>query len=171
MLNKQFIRKQFLNKRNELSPAMRNELSNVIAKKIITMIDDNDFENIGIYKTITSEVNTEEIINWCNENKFNLFFPVINENTDTIEFKSQNDELKVNLDLIIVPLVSFDKELNRLGRGKGHFDKFINTLNYKTFLVGIAYDIQKYEHTLPIEKHDQKLNLIITELNDYYKTV
>ena len=66
-------------------------------------------------------------------------------------------------------MLSFDKELYRLGYGGGYYDKSIITLkkhfnNEKKFFItiGLAYSIQE-EKKLPIEKHDMRLDYIITE--------
>ena len=71
--------------------------------------------------------------------------------------------------LLVVPMLSFDKKLNRLGYGGGYYDKSINFLkNYfkkeeKFFItVGLAYSIQE-EIMIPKENHDMSLDYIITE--------
>ena len=67
-------------------------------------------------------------------------------------------------DLIIVPLVAFDKELNRLGYGGGFYDRYIQKISKikKVVKVGLAFSFQKLK-TIPVNKHDKKLDIIITE--------
>ena len=71
--------------------------------------------------------------------------------------------------ILVVPMLSFDKELYRLGYGGGYYDKSINFLkNYfkkqqKFFItIGLAYSIQE-EKKIPREDHDMRLDFIITE--------
>ncbi len=71
--------------------------------------------------------------------------------------------------LLVVPMLSFDKKLYRLGYGGGYYDKSINILKKyfkkeeKFFItVGLAYSIQE-EIKLPRESHDMSLDYIITE--------
>ena len=71
--------------------------------------------------------------------------------------------------ILVVPMLSFDKDLYRLGYGGGYYDKSINILKKhfekerKFFItIGLAYSIQE-EKKIPIEKHDMKLDYIITE--------
>lgn len=64
------------------------------------------------------------------------------------------------VDLIIVPGVAFDRRLNRLGRGKGFYDRLLCTLNVPR--IGICYDFQMKE-TIPTESFDKKMDLVITE--------
>ena len=47
-----------------------------------------------------------------------------------------------NLDLVIVPGIAFDKKGNRLGRGKGYYDRFLNKLSSRTATIGLAFDFQ-----------------------------
>ena len=68
-------------------------------------------------------------------------------------------------DLILVPLVAFDDKLNRLGYGKGYYDrrlKKIKKIKKKMISIGIAYSFQKCKK-IPVNKHDFKLDYIFTE--------
>ena len=68
-------------------------------------------------------------------------------------------------DLIMVPLVAFDDSLNRIGYGKGYYDRSLEKINKtkkNTISLGIAYSFQKCEN-IPINKHDFKLDYIFTE--------
>lgn len=65
-----------------------------------------------------------------------------------------------NVDLIIVPGVAFDRQLNRMGRGKGYYDRLLSTLQAPK--IGICFDFQLQE-TIPVEPFDKKMDMIITE--------
>ena len=71
---------------------------------------------------------------------------------------------KIVPDIILLPLLVFDKKKNRIGYGKGYYDKFLNKFNKKKKIVtiGVAFSFQKY-HKLPINSKDYKLDYIITE--------
>ena len=67
--------------------------------------------------------------------------------------------------IIFVPLIAFDNLNNRLGYGKGFYDKFLlkyRKINRKILSIGIAFSFQKY-HKLPTNSKDVKLDYIITE--------
>ena len=75
----------------------------------------------------------------------------------------------VTPNVMLVPLLAFDKNKNRLGYGGGYYDKSIYILKKhfqkekKFFItIGLAYSIQE-EKKIPIEKHDMRLDYIITE--------
>jgi len=72
-------------------------------------------------------------------------------------------------DVIIIPLLAFDKDKFRLGYGKGYYDRYLNKYikYYKNILtVGVAFSFQKH-HKLPINHNDVKLNFILTEKGIY----
>ena len=65
-----------------------------------------------------------------------------------------------SIDLVIVPGVMFDVECNRLGRGKGYYDKFLQDLT--AFKIGICPDSLLVD-SLPCEEHDLPMDMVITE--------
>ena len=72
-------------------------------------------------------------------------------------------------DVILVPLLAFDKDKFRLGYGKGYYDRYLNKYikQYKDIMtVGVAFSFQKH-NKLPINKNDVKLNFILTEKGIY----
>ena len=77
--------------------------------------------------------------------------------------QSQNFK-KITPNIILVPLLAFDKNKNRIGYGRGFYDKYLKkyakTKNFLT--VGVAFSFQKY-HKIPINNKDYKLDHIITE--------
>ena len=72
---------------------------------------------------------------------------------------------EVKPDLVMVPLVAFDSELNRIGYGKGYYDralKKIKKIKKNLITLGIAYSFQRYKK-IPVNKYDYKLDYIFTE--------
>ena len=64
------------------------------------------------------------------------------------------------IDLIIVPGVAFDLKGNRMGHGKGYYDRFLNLV--KSTSIGLAFEFQIIEN-IPVESHDKPIDMIITE--------
>lgn len=64
------------------------------------------------------------------------------------------------IDMIIIPGIAFDKKRNRLGRGKGYYDRLLPQVT--GCKIGICYDCQITD-LLPTEKHDIPMNYIISE--------
>ncbi|MCK9603277.1 MAG: 5-formyltetrahydrofolate cyclo-ligase [Candidatus Omnitrophica bacterium] len=64
------------------------------------------------------------------------------------------------LDLVITPGVAFDKQGNRLGRGKGYYDRFLKKLHRKTTSIGLAFDFQILP-SVPTAMHDVAVDRVI----------
>ena len=75
-----------------------------------------------------------------------------------LEPKDGNEGNK--FDFTVVPMLAFDEDLNRLGRGKGYYDKFLS--KSKTFKCGVAFDCQKVEK-IDAEETDVKLDVVIAK--------
>ena len=102
-----------------------------------------------------------------NFRKWILFDKLINGPFGTME--PPKTQTSILPQILVVPMLSFDKELYRLGYGGGYYDKSINFLKKhfkkerKFFItIGLAYSIQE-EKKIPKEEHDMKLDYIITE--------
>ncbi|MDA9234079.1 5-formyltetrahydrofolate cyclo-ligase, partial [Candidatus Pelagibacter sp.] len=111
--------------------------------------------------------------------KYQISLPVLKKNFEMDFYKwSFNDPLKINRfgipepekfkliypDVILVPLVAFDKNLNRLGYGGGYYDRLIQKLSKKKNIlkIGLALAAQKIDN-VPINRYDKKLDYIVTD--------
>ena len=67
-------------------------------------------------------------------------------------------------DILLVPLVAYDKNKNRLGYGGGFYDRYIKKIKKikKVLTIGVAFSYQRVKK-IPIDKNDIKLDFIITE--------
>ena len=145
---------------------------------------------IACYYPTNYEVNTLPFIEKAKRKNFKTALPVIKE-SNKMTFKLwdfeeplyvskfgtlEPNKLNKNIipDIIMVPLVAFDKKLNRIGYGKGFYDRYlqeIKRLKKKTISVGIAFSFQQCR-SVPINKYDFKLDYIFTErgiINSEYK--
>ena len=100
-----------------------------------------------------------------------IIFKKLNVSRETLSRLNQYKDLvlsenkKIIPDLIMVPLVAFDNHLNRIGYGKGYYDRSLNKIykiKKKIISIGVAYSFQKSK-SIPINKHDFKLDYIFTE--------
>ena len=133
---------------------------------------------IGGYYPVNFEIDDLPLLKKFEKSKFNISLPVIKKNFQMDFYKwSFSEILKVNKygipepetknivypDILLVPLVAFDKNLNRLGYGGGYYDRLIEKLSKKKNIVkiGLALSIQEIDK-VPINVYDQKLDYIIT---------
>jgi 5-formyltetrahydrofolate cyclo-ligase len=80
-------------------------------------------------------------------------------------FEGDDPSIAATPDLIIAPLLAFDRAGGRLGQGGGHYDRTIGALRARApvFVIGLAYAGQEVA-AVPCEPHDQRLDAILTEL-------
>ncbi len=149
-LNKPQVRTQKKLQRQRLSSAEVNKYSQAIFKKVTEQIDWNQVKRLHVYKTIPSlnEVNTQPIIDFIKKQfpDIKVLYP---------------DSKPTNLEVIIIPLLAFDSDGNRIGQGGGYYDRFLRKYPYAK-KIGLAYEFQKVDN-IPVEPHDVKLDTIITE--------
>jgi len=136
-------------------------------------------KNIGGYFPVNNEIDDLEILKKFEEKKYKICLPVVKKNFDMDFYNfSFKDPLIVNKygipepkktnivypDIILIPMVAFDKNLNRLGYGGGYYDRIIEKLmKKKNFLkIGLAFSKQKINN-LSISKYDKKMDYIVTE--------
>ena len=149
-----------------------DQIINLFKEKKITK------KNIGGYFPVNYEIDDLELLKGFKKKNFNISLPVIKKNfqMDFYEW-SFSDPLKINKhgipeperknitypDILLVPLVAFDKNLNRLGYGSGYYDRLIAKFSKKKKIIkiGLAFSVQKIDK-VPIDVHDQKLDYIVT---------
>ncbi|WP_395462891.1 5-formyltetrahydrofolate cyclo-ligase [Wolbachia endosymbiont of Cantharis cryptica] len=125
-------------------------------------------KTIAAYIPMDGEINVVPLM----YNLLNLGYKVaIPDKNKLLRFKEWNktDE-DIIPDTIITPVIAFDDHFNRLGFGSGWYDTVIKELQpLGKIFIGVAYE-EQYCKNLPIEKHDQKLDIIITEMYVRHKS-
>jgi len=66
------------------------------------------------------------------------------------------------IDLVVVPGRVFDRNCNRLGRGKGYFDRFLKRFNEGKKVIGLAFSEQVFD-SIPVDENDVKVDIVVTE--------
>ena len=180
-MTKQELRKEYLNIRKNIID--KEKKSYEILKRLIETKLYNESKSIGLYYSLKSEVDTLNLINYCLADNKIVLLPKTFENgmsfyeivsLDNLE-KSSFGILepkegiiydKNNIDLIIVPGVCFDKNLNRIGFGKGCYDRYLE--NYNGATIGICFEEQVSSEPIEVEATDIKLKYVITDKRIYY---
>ena len=138
-----------------------------------------NLEIIGGYYPTNYEIDDLEILNYFFKKGSMISLPKIRKKSQMEFFKwNENDPLLINKygipepdvsnkvypDILIVPLVAFDEELNRLGYGGGFYDRYIEKIDKikKIKKIGLAFSYQKIK-SIPIDQYDKKLDFVITE--------
>ncbi len=183
---KKKIRKKNLKIRTELSFFEREQKSRRIQVKVINYLVDKRIKKLLSYANAYSEVETKAIHLYSLNNGIELaipkvknhrqmdFYSISNVDKDIIKGAFNIDEPIEDLAMLdykkvklaLIPGVVFDLNGNRLGYGKGYYDYFLNQYPW-IFRIGLAFECQLIEELLS-EKHDQKMDMLITEENNYY---
>ena len=176
-MSKKLLRDQLIVKRCNLSTTESISKSEEIANKCIEFLSPKNIEALIGYTSFKNEVNLTKVYEWALINKIKLYFPkflkdkyiIVNVTSlnelaigkfGIMEPKSSKEKKKIYTNQIwLVPGLGFDKAGNRIGFGKGIYDQLLSKSN--NYKIGIGYDIQLIKK-VPIEKHDIKMNTIIT---------
>ena len=139
---------------------------------------------LALYYPSSFEINVLKLLELNYISNLKLLLPVIEKNNLMNFFSWKKNEVlminqfgmleplksKLNLpEVMLVPLLVFDKEKYRLGYGKGFYDRYLNKYlkKFKNILtIGVAFSFQKH-HKLPINNNDVKLDYILTEKGIY----
>ena len=141
---------------------------------------------IAGYHPSNFEVNILDFLYQANKKKFRIGLPVIKKDYKMVfKYWIPNEPLYVNKygilepkkqnitfkpDIILVPLAAFDRNLNRIGYGKGYYDRALKQLssNKKILTIGIAFSFQEAS-IIPTNQYDYNLDCILTNRNLIYK--
>lgn len=180
---KSVIRKILLQRRRLLSKEEYSQNINIITQKVLTMKEFVECENLLIYSSYDTEVGTKQIIEEAWKKSKNVFCPRVlpecqmefyqitsfeelKEGYKGIREPSGDTLFTAKNGLMILPMTGFDVLKNRLGYGKGYYDRYLSRKK-EIITMGIAFQCQKWEQLLPVNEFDIPLRKIITEKNIY----
>ncbi|OGP06674.1 MAG: 5-formyltetrahydrofolate cyclo-ligase [Deltaproteobacteria bacterium GWC2_42_51] len=174
------MRNDILQKRLKLPFEEVFRLSSIIQKKFWNLREFKQAHQIALYASFKNEVLTDTILEYAITHGKEVFFPRVvrgkkgliflkvtgkqdlvpgsYEIQEPIHNKIEQD----SFDIMVVPGIAFDKSGNRLGYGKGYYDKVLHSIKGKCLIVAFAYNFQITD-MVPAEEHDVKVNKIITE--------
>ena len=188
-MDKTTHRKHILKERSRISETDREEKS----KKITSLITASDFfrnaKSVFCYLSVKGEPDTKGIILSACETGKKVYVPRTcrDGNMETVEIDEQAymahkdwpvyycipepphdipSAPKPDLDLVLVPSLALDKEGYRLGHGAGYYDNFIAKYSSdikRPVFAAVQFSEFLSDDPVPREKHDQKVDLIVTE--------
>lgn len=178
---KEELRNSFLRLRNQISEEAHRKCSDDITRRLKDSPAYNRTKYVHCYVSINErkEVDTHPLIQEMLTGDKQTIVPVTNFRSGTLTHIKLNsyDELETNkwgvpepgsgkeiaieqLDLIVVPMVAGDPQCNRLGYGKGFYDRFLSQVDCPK--IGLLYECCIAEY-IPTEEFDVKLDQILTE--------
>ena len=176
-MKKSVIRKRILKIRKQKN----FNIQNIEFKNIFKILKKNRItgKTVGGYYPYNYEVDVIKILEKFEKKNYQISLPKIKQNSQMDFFHwSFKDPLTINKfgipepvsgkvifpAILLIPLVAFDNNLNRIGYGGGFYDRYIKKIKKKkkVLTIGLAYSFQKVKQ-IPTQKYDIKLDFIITE--------
>lgn len=172
---KKRIRKEIATLKKTLSPGEKVLRSAAILEQVEQLPEFEKAETVLLYYSLPDEVQTESFLNKWTGKKV-LVLPVVDgEDLILKEYapgKTGRGHMSINepvgtavidpsqIEFAVIPGVAFDAACNRLGRGRGFYDRLLPQIKCKT--AGVGYHLQLVEE-IPVEAFDKPLDMVITE--------
>jgi 5-formyltetrahydrofolate cyclo-ligase len=191
MPDKNSLRKQILEARAALTPDILGQARKTAAERLMLMEEYIRANTVMVYMDYRNEVPTGSIIGQIRRSGKKLVLPLTDSGFCIIPYEIPNegelsDYLAVSrlgiaepdpsrcrkadpasIDLVVIPGSVFDQYENRIGYGKGCYDKFLPLLQPKAFKLGLAYDFQVLQ-CIPADPTDIKMDKILTVGTDLH---
>lgn len=182
-MTKQELRNKYKILRNELDQIAIDQLSRACFKNLFSDFDLEN-KNVGIFLPIPSknEPNTFLLLSEFSSNSINYSAPKIDKDSDKMDFYSISNENQIeyglfripeplsknkieltSLDIILIPLLCFDFKGNRVGYGKGYYDRLLKNAPEKLLKVGISI-FNEPEKIDDVNSTDVKMDFCLTPL-------
>lgn len=180
---KELLRKRTKGFLSKYTLSILKEKSKLIQPRLLSLGEYKNSSLVMFYLSIDREVYTYDMVREALAEKKEIAVPLILESQNImlpckisdlkdlqpgpwdipqpIKEKIQNASIS-SIDLIIVPGIAFDRKGNRLGRGKGFYDRFLHLIGPETVKIGLAFSSQIVEQ-IPTEEYDVAVNKIVTE--------
>jgi len=155
---------------NRKEQEIKDELNDIIVSKIRELDIYKNAQKILLYYPLKNEVNTLDLMS----DKKHFYFPITTE-TEMFAAKPAGGlrineygileptkyEIIEDIDLVICPLTAYDQHKNRVGFGKGYYDKYLS--KREVIKIGVGYACQKFDD-IKINEYDVAMDYIVNEL-------
>lgn len=171
---KKRIRHEIGELKRQLLETQKQIDADAVFRKIELLSEFSDAKTVMVYWSLPDELPTQRFVEKWKDLKI-VLLPVVNGDNLILKQYKNCAELKIGLlgigepdsektyegkvDLVIVPGVAFDRQKNRLGRGKGYYDRFLN--KQSSYNIGVGFDFQLID-SVPVNPHDVKMEKVIT---------
>lgn len=192
-MEKSELRKEIHNRKRQFTQEQLGELSLSAISQLKRHPKIKAAHTLLLYESLPDEVNTHEWLDELVLEGKRVLLPVVTDEENMIlrEYTGNQDLAEgffhimepigkpfpksryKEIEVAIIPGMSFDKKGHRLGRGKGYYDRFLSQWESKDFAqhldkqswvlykIGVCFDFQK-ESSIPSESHDIVMDEVIT---------
>jgi 5-formyltetrahydrofolate cyclo-ligase len=179
---KRRARADALSTRAALEEVHRHAAGESITRRLADLTVDGGWRRINSYVGFGHEAPTRDFLVWALSRGLEVFVPVTDPDVDELLFSHVHDlrELRPGtfgvpepapeslrphqgpFDVVLIPGCLFDLSGNRLGYGRGFYDRFLASVKGLVPLVGVAFEAQLAE-SVPMDTHDVPVDALVTE--------
>lgn len=176
---KEELRQEIRNRKRQFSPSQLGELSLAVLERLRELPAIMNAHTLLLYYSLPDEVNSHALTEQlAKEGKTVLLPEVIDNENMRLRIYTGPEDLREgkfhimeacgeiypesayqDIDAAVIPGMSFDPRGNRLGRGKGYYDRLLQKMPH-IYKIGVCFDFQK-EESLPTEKHDIPMDFVV----------
>lgn len=176
-MEKKELRKLIRERKRQFTGKQLEELSLPIMNRLLGMSEVANADTILMYYSLPDEVFTHDTVELLARQDKTVLLPKVidGENMEIRVYESKEDLAEGSYGIMepngklftdytkittaVVPGMSFDADNNRLGRGKGYYDRFLKNIP-QAYKIGVCFDFQK-EKEIPHEENDIKMDTVI----------
>ena len=193
-VDKKSLRKEITLRRDSLSPDIRKIKDQAACARLTALNAYRKAGTILLYASFRSEVDTENLIRQALADNRIVVLPRCDQSDETLKLFSIREWSDLvpgcwgilepleaidraidirSVDIVIAPGVAFDEDCNRLGYGKGYYDKLLSKREsvagapLRPLVVGLAYE-EQIVPSIPCSPHDMQMDFVITDKRNIY---
>jgi 5-formyltetrahydrofolate cyclo-ligase len=179
---KKELRQQLRQVTSEIAPQTTVEQSHRACQLLFDTAEFKKAETVMVFLSLPGEIDTSPIVLRCWQDRKRVLAPKVSWNQRRmlpVEIRSLTEDLMVTgmgirepvsgipfpislLEMVIVPGLGFDGKGNRLGRGRGFYDRFLAHPEFKGVACGLAFE-QQVVGEIPIGPLDRHMDMLVTD--------
>ena len=186
MITKEAVRQACKSQRAALSIEDCESWAAMLCDEIVHLPQYEQAQSIMVYLAMPKEANLDDVIEHALQSGKRVYVPVCVDKITMIAVRLHNlDDVvrgvlnirvpkepyeiidPTDIDLVLVPGAGFDRYGGRMGMGNGYYDRFLKELS-PTHYIGVAWNAQILDESIPMERYDQRMPAIVTEQGVIY---
>lgn len=178
-VEKRSVRTQMKRKLLTLPEEEKKSLSQEICISLKAELIRHSFQTIAVFAPTDDEPNIWPVIRWLLDQQKTVLLPALQANSPQMQFFAVEDRVELTvgkyhilqplplhiavhphtIDVMVVPGVAFDPQGNRLGRGKGYYDRYLSLIREDCVKIGVCFPVQLMK-AVPKMMHDHPVNIV-----------
>lgn len=177
---KRALRAEIRERRRTLTERQRRQWSSELTQQLIALVRETGAQFVSCYLSTTDEPGTTEFLGWAERSGIRVLLPISREDglLDWVESNGSTTKpglfnipepdgallspLAVNeVDLMLIPACAIDAHGNRLGWGRGYFDRTLGSMDARPPVFAVVFETELIDE-VPTDHHDQRVDGVVT---------